>query len=129
MRDRHVHCTCTNVGAHVHVHVSLICKTDKFTEGTGKKLFGCLVMHVLMRDEKEGRKKQGRSNKQQGKATQHTQGSYMYMYMYIHCSLKLLYMLGVLCYTLCFVICVTLLASSFLPNNIGANNIQYRNAI
>ena len=29
---------------------------------------------VLMRDEKEGRKKQARSNKQQGKATQHTQG-------------------------------------------------------
>ena len=28
-----------------------------------------------MRDEKEGRKKQARSNKQQGKATQHTQGS------------------------------------------------------
>ena len=27
-----------------------------------------------MRDEKEGRKKQARSNKQQGKATQHTQG-------------------------------------------------------
>ena len=26
----------------------------------------------LMRDEKEGRKKQARSNKQQGKATQHT---------------------------------------------------------
>ena len=32
-------------------------------------------LHVLMRDEKEGRKKQARSNKQQGKATQHTQGS------------------------------------------------------
>ena len=29
-------------------------------------------VHVLMRDEKEGRKKQARSNKQQGKATQHT---------------------------------------------------------
>ena len=35
-------------------------------------------IHVLMRDEKEGRKKQARSNKQQCKATQHTQGS--------HCS-------------------------------------------
>ena len=34
-----------------------------------------LCVHVLMRDEKEGRKKQARSNKQQGKATQHTQGS------------------------------------------------------
>ena len=31
-----------------------------------------LHVHVLMRDEKEGRKKQARSNKQQGKATQHT---------------------------------------------------------
>ena len=29
-----------------------------------------------MRDEKEGIKKQARSNKQQGKATQHTQGSH-----------------------------------------------------
>ena len=35
-----------------------------------------LHVHVLMRDEKEGRKKQARSNKQQGKATQHTQGSH-----------------------------------------------------
>ena len=34
------------------------------------------VTHVLMRDEKEGRKKQAKSNKQQGKATQHTQGSH-----------------------------------------------------
>ena len=33
-------------------------------------------VHVLMRDEKEGRKKQARSNKKQGKATQHTQGSH-----------------------------------------------------
>ena len=30
-------------------------------------------IHALMRDEKEGKKKQARSNKQQGKATQHTQ--------------------------------------------------------
>ena len=30
-----------------------------------------VYIHVLMRDEKEGRKKQARSNKQQGKATQH----------------------------------------------------------
>ena len=35
-----------------------------------------LEVHVLVRDEKEGRKKQARSNKQQGKATQHTQGSH-----------------------------------------------------
>ena len=33
-------------------------------------------IHVLMRDEKEERKKQARSNKQQGKATQQTQGSH-----------------------------------------------------
>ena len=32
-------------------------------------------VHVLMGDEKEQRKKQARSKKQQGKATQHTQGS------------------------------------------------------
>ena len=32
--------------------------------------------HVLMRDEKEGRMKQTRSNKQQGKATQHTHCSH-----------------------------------------------------
>ena len=38
-----------------------------------------------MRDEKEGRKKQARSNKQHGKATQHTQGSHFsYMYVYLH---------------------------------------------
>ena len=54
-------------------------------------------MHVLMRDEKEGRKKQARSNKQHGKATQHTQvrtslhaHAYQvythikYMYMHVH---------------------------------------------
>ena len=31
-----------------------------------------MYIHVLMRDEKEERRKQARSNKQQGKATQHT---------------------------------------------------------
>ena len=40
-------------------------------------------IHVLMRDEKEGRKKQARSNKQQGKATQHTQGSHLYSVPYM----------------------------------------------
>ena len=53
-----------------------------------------------MRDEKEGRKNQARSNKQQGKATQQTLYSlllssfllishhnmYMYMYMYIRAT-------------------------------------------
>ena len=34
-----------------------------------------MYIHALMRDEKKGRKKKARSNKQQGKATQHTQGS------------------------------------------------------
>ena len=42
--------------------------------------FSALIKHVLctclMREEKEGRKKQARSNIQQGKATQHTQGSH-----------------------------------------------------
>ena len=33
----------------------------------------------LMRDEKEERKKQARSYKQQGKATQHTQGSHFFL--------------------------------------------------
>ena len=41
-----------------------------------------------MRDEKEGRKKPARSNKQ-GKATQHTQGS---MYMYIHVCIHPVYL-------------------------------------
>ena len=33
-------------------------------------------VHVLMTDEKEGRKKHARSNKQEDKATQHTQGTF-----------------------------------------------------
>ena len=40
--------------------------------------YAITVVHVLMRDEKEGRKKQARSNKQQGKATQHTQGMHTF---------------------------------------------------
>ena len=39
---------------HVHVHVHVH------------------ILHVLMRDEKEGRKKQARSNKQQGNLKQHS---------------------------------------------------------
>ena len=35
-----------------------------------------IYTHVLMRDEKEERKMQARSNKQQDKATQHTQVTY-----------------------------------------------------
>ena len=49
-----------------------------------KKMERRIHVHVLMRDEKEGRKNQAWSNKQQGKATQHT---HMYMYVYVHaCS-------------------------------------------
>ena len=33
-------------------------------------------MYMFMRDEKEGRKEQAKPNKQQGKATQHAQGSH-----------------------------------------------------
>ena len=43
-----------------------------------------MYIHVLMRDEKEGRKKHARSNKQQGKATQH-----MYMQICVQEELKL----------------------------------------
>ena len=45
-------------------------------------IYRYMYVRVLMRDEKEGRRKeegsrkQARSNKQQGKATQHTQGSH-----------------------------------------------------
>ena len=38
----------------------------------------CIIIHVLMRDEKEVKKKQARSNKQQGKATQHIQGIHVH---------------------------------------------------
>ena len=38
-------------------------------------LYDLLCMYMLMRDA-EGKKKQARSNKQQGKATLHTQGSH-----------------------------------------------------
>ena len=41
-------------------------KSNRFLTG-----YNVLYTHVLMRDEKEGRKKQARSNKQQGEATQH----------------------------------------------------------
>ena len=39
-----------------------------------------------MRDEKEGRKKQGRSNKQQSKATQHTQGIHLHVSCITYCT-------------------------------------------
>ena len=51
-----VHVKCTDNSAH-------------------KQCLSLTQVHVLMRDEKEGRKKQAKSNKQQRNATQHTQGS------------------------------------------------------
>ena len=48
-----------------------------FNAATFTGSFCNTYIHVLMRDEKEGRKKQARSKKQQGKATQLTQGSEM----------------------------------------------------
>ena len=59
--------TAFNDHVHVHVHVHVHAHA-----------------HVLMRDEREGRKKQARSNKQQGKATQHTQiHVHVYPYLFI----------------------------------------------
>ena len=59
--------------------VCLICGHEAQSIATqlysGHRLEVIFTIHVVMRDEKEGRKKQARSNKQQGKATQHTQGS------------------------------------------------------
>ena len=50
-------------------------------EDVGSALLGYseeLIQPLFMRDEKEGEKKQARSNKQQSKATQHTQGSHFF---------------------------------------------------
>ena len=55
--------------------VRLVRNRDGRPKGFAYVEYAQEVIHVLMRDEKEGRKKQARSNKQQGKATQHTQGS------------------------------------------------------
>ena len=106
-------------------------------------------MYILTRDEKEGRKKQARSNKQQGKATQHTQActanankSYGKQYS---CDLSPMrdrlsspftegqgirsmktsaYIVYVLCAVLlCLAVCLTLLASFFLPSLISHYNM------
>ena len=53
---------------HVHVHCTRMRDTYMY-------MYMYIHVHVLMRDEKEVRKKE-ESNKQQGKATQHTQGSH-----------------------------------------------------
>ena len=67
---------------HVYMYVSLpVCRCEcvcaRVCESTHLYMYMYNVhAHVVMRDEKEGRKKQARSNKQQGKATQHTPGSH-----------------------------------------------------
>ena len=48
------------------------------------------MLHVLIRDEKEGSKKQARSNKQQGKATQRIQGSHLHVHVHVHVSINVL---------------------------------------
>ena len=58
----------------------------------------------LMKDAKEGRKKQARSNKQQGKATQHTQDVYTCQLIFLRKS----DCLGC-AVLLCLVVCLTLL--------------------
>ena len=45
-----------------------------------------MYMYMLMRDEKEGRKKPARSYKQQGKATQHTQHVRLHTTSYWSCT-------------------------------------------
>ena len=82
-----------------------------------------------MRDETEERKKQARSNKQQGKATQYTQGSHMYMYIHVECHgfkfdlRQLIFLRKSDCLgcavLLCLVVCLTLLASFFLPSHLS----------
>ena len=54
---------------------SKVKQTNKQGKATQLTQHMYMYMYMLMRDEKEGREKQARSNKQQGKATQHIQGS------------------------------------------------------
>ena len=64
--------TCTHIHTHKCTHTNT-CR-QAHTQ-----------MHVFMRNEKEGRKKQARSNKQQGKATQHTQAcTHIYTHPHAH---------------------------------------------
>ena len=79
-------------------------------------------VHVLMRDEKEGRKKQAKSNKQQGRA--------IYMYMYqgssvglvnSRCTAVHVHGCAVL---LCLVVYLTLLASFFLPSHLSLKHVH-----
>ena len=59
----------------LHTMFNLIKRPDRHQRFVSYFLLH-LSLIVLMRDEKEGRKWQARSNKQQGKATQYTQGSH-----------------------------------------------------
>ena len=79
--NRLVHSICKSTDSRLHVYIRVL---EEFFS-LQKYFFNCEVMHSLncvlhlyMRDEKEGRKKQARSNKQQGKAAQHTQGSHFF---------------------------------------------------
>ena len=57
---------------YLYIHSSC----NVYTEAIIRRTTYNVYIHVLMRGEKEGRKKQARLNKQQGKVTQHTQGSH-----------------------------------------------------
>ena len=83
-----------------------------------------MYIHVLMRDEKKERKKQVRSHKQQqGKAT--------YMYMYIVQVHAYIHSLATCCFALfgyavllnALFVCLTLLASFFLPSHLSFKNM------
>ena len=76
---------------HVNIAATAYCHNDKILYSCIDKCMSVtitLYIHVLMRDEKEGRKKQARSNKQQGKATQHTQGS-QHVHSAVHCVVSI----------------------------------------
>ena len=73
-------CTCIIDCLGCAVLLCLVCLLLSSLSSLIKTCIICVLhvydVHVLMRDEKEGRKKQARRNKQQGKETQHTQGSH-----------------------------------------------------
>ena len=78
-------------------------------------IFVCTYM--LMRDT-DGRKKEARSYKQQSKATQHTHGSHFSCkneLLRVGLEPRTLYTLDWALYQLSLVVCITLLASFFLP--------------
>ena len=63
-------CTC------IYIYMYIVAVMQSKVVITWSLVHKCIHIHILMRVEKEGRKKQARSNKQQGKATQYTQGSH-----------------------------------------------------